>query len=297
MHSGLNSTSSPADAVLAVSAAAVEALRAGLADNATIDCGASLISAELYLGIYAGSGLTATITGSAIGSLEPTAAQLRAFGAQIETTDGGLPAHVRGTLKPQTRAFLLVSPSHATHAALVLAARSADISIVVRGDKSYDDTVERYLAYLDVHPDASLDLPNDFGSAAAQIVDAVLAPGGSVRVDGVSFNHLRTGLLDVLEAMGAPVTVENERELCGQPIADLIAHAAPLRGLTIAGDLLERSRAELPLIARLARAATGETRILGRRLPEPDTPHERLPNGIAFPGRDADTPNVSEERA
>ncbi|MDQ2992027.1 MAG: hypothetical protein M3R30_04305 [Candidatus Eremiobacteraeota bacterium] len=262
-----------------------------------IDCGDAAEVVELVLGLCAGSETSATLTGTTRETFEPTAAQLRAFGASVETTNGGLPIVVRGTREPQTRTFLLVNPSRRTSAALTLAARAAGIAVTVRGDKSYDDGAERLLSYLDATGARTIAIPRDFHEAATLLVDATTTPGESVRFESVGVNPLRTGLLDVLAAMGAPVTRENERSVCGSPVADLTARIAPLRGTTIAGDLLARSRPELDLIAHLAARALGETRILGRDLPDPAGTFERLPNGIAFPGLAADTVKVSETNA
>jgi len=276
----------------------------GIADGSSfhsaalpIDCGGSTEVAELLMGLIAGHEIEATLVGDGGPSLEPTAAQLRAFGAVVETGNGTLPVAIRGTARAQTRSFLLVAPSSATRSALLLAARGAGVPIAVGGDKAFDDVTERLFAYLAATRATSIAIPGDFGEAARRIVDAVLTPGASARLERVNVNPYRAGLLDVLTAMGAPVARANEREVCGLPVADLVAAYAPLRGITIAGDLLARSRPELALLARLAAGATGETRILGRDLPDPGVPYERLPNGIAFRGLDADTPRVSETTA
>lgn len=262
-----------------------------------IDCADSSEVAELLMGLIAGLAIEATLVGEYGASLEPTAAQLRAFGALVETTNGTLPVAIRGTATPQTRSFLLVAPSSATYSALLLAARASRTTITVGGEKAFDDVTERLLAYLDATGSSIVTIPGDFSEAARHIVDTALTPGATTRVESANVNSNRTGFLDVLAAMGAPIARENERDLAGQPVADLIANAAPLRGITIAGELLARSRPELALVARLAAAASGETRILGRSLPDPAVPFERLPNGLAFPGLGADTLRVTETTA
>ena len=262
-----------------------------------IDCGDSREVAELLMGLIAGHDIEATLVGGYGASLEPAAAQLRAFGALVETTDGTLPVAIRGATSPQTRSFLLVAPSPATRSALLLAARGSGTTITVGGDKAFDDVTERLFAYLDATGASVVIVPGDFSEAARRIANTVLTPGASTRLEAVNVNPDRAGLLDVLAAMGAPVVRANERDLSGQPVADLVARHAPLRGITIAGDLLARSRPELELLARLAAAATGESRILGRNLPDPGVPFERLPNGLAFPGLGADTVRVSKTTA
>lgn len=266
--------------------------------SATIDCGDSADAAELLLGLCAGAGISATLTGSFASSLEPTAAQLRAFGARIETANGSVPATVHGTRDPQTRALLLVAPTRATRSALIFAARAAGVAITLGGDRGFDASAERLIDYIDGAGTREVTIPGDFAAAAPALVEAVIQPDGYVRIDGVGVDPDRTGFLDVLAAMGARVERENQRDLCGQPVADLIArHPGGLHGATVAGDVLARTRPELDLIARLATHAGGPTRLLGRDLPDPPPPFERLPNGIGFPGLLADTLKVSETTA
>ena len=84
-------------------------------------------------------------------------------------------------------------------------------------------------------------------------------------IEGVGINPTRTGLLDVLRAMGADrIAVENERQQGGEPVADLVVRgprpAARLRGTTVQGDTVVRMIDEFPILAVAATQAAGADR-------------------------------------
>jgi len=104
-------------------------------------------------------------------------------------------------------------------------------------------------------------IPGDISSAAFFLVAASIVPGAWLRIQGVGTNSTRTGILDVLADMGGSVVVENERSSGGEPLADLVIQAAPLRGVDIAGALIPRLIDELPVIAVAATQAQGVTTV------------------------------------
>ncbi len=89
-------------------------------------------------------------------------------------------------------------------------------------------------------------------------------PGAEVTVEGVGLNPTRTGLIDVLRAMGAQIATEREGEQGGEPVADLAVRrkdqrAASLRGTTVQGEVVVRMIDEFPILAVAATQAEGET--------------------------------------
>ena len=102
-------------------------------------------------------------------------------------------------------------------------------------------------------------VPADISGAAFWLVAAACHPNASVRVKGVGVNPSRTGVLDVLDQMGAGVRVENVREEAGEPSADLVVESGSLRGVRIAGDVIPRVIDELPALALAACFAEGTT--------------------------------------
>src|SRR4029077_11089568 len=97
------------------------------------------------------------------------------------------------------------------------------------------------------------------------IVAATVAPGSSLRIEGVGVNPSRTGLLDALQAMGADIRLENIRDQAGEPIADINVESTSLRGASIGPDVALRAIDEIPVLAVAAAFAQGETRITGVR--------------------------------
>ena len=118
-----------------------------------------------------------------------------------------------------------------------------------------------------------LEIPGDFSSAAALLVAAVTVPGSDVTVHGVGLSPRRTGLLDVLERMGARVAVYNRRPIGGEPAGDVQLRASELVGATVTAAEVPSLVDELPLLALAACHARGETVVTGAaelRLKESD---------------------------
>jgi 3-phosphoshikimate 1-carboxyvinyltransferase len=122
---------------------------------------------------------------------------------------------------------------------------------------------------------SELMIPGDFSSAAFPLVAAAVVPGSDVRLTGVGVNPTRTGLYDLLVAMGTEITTIDHRpptidngprtsvhrssSIVGEPIADLTIHNAPLRATEACGDLIVRAIDEFPIFAVAATQAEGTT--------------------------------------
>jgi 3-phosphoshikimate 1-carboxyvinyltransferase len=106
-----------------------------------------------------------------------------------------------------------------------------------------------------------LAVPADFSSAAFFIVAALLVPGSEVVLEAVGTNPTRTGLLRVLERMGADVEVEVVGQRGGEPVGAVRVRASELRGTEVGGDEVPLAIDELPLVALAACFAEGETTI------------------------------------
>src|SRR5262249_3930203 len=104
-----------------------------------------------------------------------------------------------------------------------------------------------------------VDVPGDFSSAAFWLVLGVLHPSAEIRVKNVGLNPTRTGLLTIMQRMGARVDIEDERDVAGEPVADLVAASSQLRGTTVGGDLVPLAIDEISLVALLGLFASGET--------------------------------------
>ena len=161
---------------------------------------------------------------------------------------------------------------------LILAALAADGITTLREPGPSRDHTERMLSAmgadiraegLDVsveplkRPLAALNLrlPGDISSAAFLLVAAALVPGSSVRIRDVGLNPTRTGILEVLQEMGANITVENRSEVSGEPVGDLCLRAAPLKAVRVSGDTVVRMIDEFPVFAVAACFAEGVTEV------------------------------------
>lgn len=286
--------------------------------DAPLDCMNSGSTARMMLGACAGAGLRARFDGDASlrgRPMEPVAAQLRAFGARITTTDGTLPATLDGRTEPQTRRFILISPSAQVKTALLFAGVFSGTPLTTLADKGSRDHTERLLCYFgsDIVFDRStvelrsmpcefkdVAIAGDFSAAAFFIVAATVAQGSSVEIRDVGVNPSRTGLLDALLQMGARIELRNQRERCGEPVADIHVSSSSLNAISVGADLALRSIDEMLVLAVAAAFARGETRITGiaelrnkesdrvaailRLMEAAGVPVELLPNGIAIRG-------------
>ncbi|PSB29845.1 3-phosphoshikimate 1-carboxyvinyltransferase [Chlorogloea sp. CCALA 695] len=104
-------------------------------------------------------------------------------------------------------------------------------------------------------------VPGDISSAAFWLVAGSIVPGSEIVIENVGVNPTRTGVLDALEMMGADITLENQRVVAGEPVADIRVRASSLHGCTISGDLIPRLIDEIPVLAVAAIFASGTTTI------------------------------------
>ncbi len=250
---------------------------------APIDCGNAGTLLRLLAGILAGQGGEFTLSGDDSLSARPMeriAIPLREMGARIETTDGGAPVVIEGgALKPISYELPVASAQVKSCVLLAgLYAESGPTVVVERGAQTRDHT-ERMLSAMGVRVQSSprrasiwpverlqplsLELPGDFSSAAPLLVAATLLAGSELRVHGVNLNPTRTGFLDVLERMGARITVFNRRMLAGEPAGDLDVRSAELVATHIGPDEVPLLVDELPLFALAAGMARGESVVRG----------------------------------
>ena len=266
-----------ADSTLRIMGVGRRGLRAPGGD---LDCGNSGTTTRLMAGVIAGHPQRATFVGDASLSRRPMrriARPLTQMGAVFSFSgDDGLPMTVQGG---DLRAIDWVSPTASAQvkSAILLAALVAGVSARVQEPSRSRDHTERMLAALGapiivtddavlLDPVASLvplefDVPGDPSSALFLIASAVLR-GLPLEIRNVGVNDTRIGAFAVLERMGVTLTLVNEHELGGEPVADVhVAPSAGIRGVTIGGDEIPALIDELPILACLAACAEGETRI------------------------------------
>lgn len=102
-------------------------------------------------------------------------------------------------------------------------------------------------------------VPGDISSAAFWLVAGAIVPGSDLTILNVGVNPTRTGILEALTAMSADITLENPRDVAGEPVADLRVRHSALKACTISGDLIPRLIDEIPILAVAAACAEGTT--------------------------------------
>ena len=244
-----------------------------------LDCGNSGTTTRLLLGLLAGQRFAATLTGDGSLRRRPmrrVTGPLERMGARITEHSGdALPLTIRGGKLLPLRHALPVSSAQ-IKSALLLAGLAGGVEVELREPhgRSRDHTermlrafgyaVEERDGWIRFEPTGriepfELEVPGDPSSAAFLVGAAVLAEGGTVRIPGVGVNPTRTGLLRVLERMGATVEVEGVADRFGEPVADLVARPAPLRATEVGPGEIPGLIDEIPLLAVLAARASGTT--------------------------------------
>lgn len=251
------------------------------APRGAIDAGNSGTTARLLAGILSAQDFASEVTGDASLRSRPMSRitlPLRRMGARFSGKGDFLPLGIEGA----DLAGITYAPPQASaqvKSAVLLAGLYAEGETRVVERVPTRDHTERMLRHFGVGVGvrgnevsvsraapfraADVEVPSDISSAAFFMVAAAINPGSEVLVRNVGVNPLRAGVLDVLREMGADISAENRREVCGEPVADLVARYAPLRGTRVDGDLVSRAIDELPAVAVAACFAEGETVITG----------------------------------
>ncbi len=106
-----------------------------------------------------------------------------------------------------------------------------------------------------------VEVPADISSAAFWLVAGAIHPDARLTVTNVGMNPSRTGVLEVLQEMGAKLSIEEKGEKGGEPVADITVSSSELRGVKIGGDLIPRVIDEIPVLAVAAAVARGTTTV------------------------------------
>ena len=109
----------------------------------------------------------------------------------------------------------------------------------------------------------SIEVPADLSSAAFFLVGAAITPNSDILLKHVGINPTRTGILKILELMGADFQILNQREVSGEPVGDIRIRYSKLRGIEIPSDLVPLAIDEFPVIFIAAACAEGSTKLSG----------------------------------
>ena len=246
--------------------------------NAPINIGNSGTTIRLMMGILAGQNLSATLFGDDSLNKRPMGRvidPLRMMGAKLvgNYTTEFPPITIDGTPGLRPIHYHMPVASAQVKSALIFAALQAygtsEITELAPTRNHTEQMIEQFGGEISVDgltitvegPQSftgqNVVVPGDISSAAFFLVAAAITPNSSITLQNVGVNQTRTGILDVLKAMGATVVFSNYDKK--SEAADLTITSANLTSTTIEGDLIPRLIDELPVIALLATQATGTT--------------------------------------
>ncbi|CAN5683836.1 3-phosphoshikimate 1-carboxyvinyltransferase [soil metagenome] len=261
-----------------------------------LELGNSGTSARLLAGILASHPFTSFLTGDASLRRRPmqrVIEPLSRMGARFESRDGGrLPLAVIGTDEMVPIDYRLPVASAQVKSAILLAGLNTAGETTVIEPHATRDHTERLLRHFGAEVRVALvgvgtgagesgggtritvtgwpelrprdiAVPGDPSSAAFAVVAAAIRPGSDVTVANVGINPLRAGLYRTLRDMGADITFENEREVGGEPVADLHVKGGALKGVEVPAERAPSMIDEYPILAVAAACAEGATRMAG----------------------------------
>lgn len=254
-----------------------------------LDCGNSATTLRLLAGALAGANVGCVLDGSQGLRMRPMARiiePLREMGAPLMAAPGGVaPLQLEARAPGKSlRAIAIDLPiaSAQVKSALLLAGLGAEGTMDLREPFPSRDHTERLLASMGVKissgPQAArvrltapdqplrplrLRLPGDFSSAAFLIAAALIVPGSDLILREVGLNPTRTGLLDVLQRMGAQVEILARSEEHGEAKGDLRIRHSMLGGVNVDGSMVVRMIDEFPIFAVAGALARGCTKVSG----------------------------------
>jgi 3-phosphoshikimate 1-carboxyvinyltransferase len=284
----------PADGRVLVHGVGLTGLRA---PAAALDLGNAGTAMRLMMGLLAGQSFDSTLVGDSSlmrRPMERVAQPLRAMGARIDTQAGRPPVSIHGSGALRPIDYTLPMASAQVKSALLLAAQYAQGTTSVLEPVATRDHTERMLrqfgARIERHGcrislaggqrlrGGAVHVPGDFSSAAFFIVAGCLAAPQGLTIRNVGCNPTRTGLLQMLELMGADIRVQPQSqpqtssaqgaaepadEQLTEPVADIHVRSSPLRGIRVPEPLVALAIDEFPVFFIAAAAAEGQTVVTG----------------------------------
>ncbi len=246
------------------------------APSSEIYLGNSGTGMRLLTGLFSGLPFTTTLSGDHSLSGRPMRRvidPLTQMGAVIESNDGRAPLIIKPSKLHGINYHSPVASAQVKSALLLAGLNAEGVTSVSEDHKSRDHTERMLEAFggnitvdgLKVSVSASklqaqkFAVPSDISSAAFFLVAAAIVPGSELTLPAVGVNPTRTGIIDVLRAMGADISISNERLEGKEPVADITVRHSELRGITIEGDIIPRLIDEIPIIAVLTAQARGTT--------------------------------------
>lgn len=245
--------------------------------------GNSGTSMRLLAGLLAAQDFDVELSGDASLSKRPmerVAIPLRQMGAHIEGTDAGRPPlKISGGQKLKAIEYAMPVASAQVKSCLLLAGLYAEGETLVTEPAPTRDHTERMLKGLGYQLESEgatirlqgggkllakpIDIPADISSATFFIVAASITAGSAITLKHVGINPTRIGVINILRLMGGDITLTNETEVGGEPVADILVRSSILQGIDIPEDQVPLAIDEFPAIFIAAACAQGRTVLSG----------------------------------
>lgn len=245
--------------------------------------GNSGTSMRLLSGLMAGQNFDVTLTGDASLNTRPmrrVADPLTEMGARIDTGQGGRPPlKIHGASRLKAISYQMPMASAQVKSCVLLAGMYAQGRTCVSEPAPTRDHTERMLAGFGYRVErdgarACIDgggrllasdivIPADISSAAFFMVGAAITPGARIRLRDVGVNPTRVGVINILREMGADIELSNQREICGEPVADVSVSGGRLRGIHFPEAQVPLAIDEFPALFVAAACAEGESLLTG----------------------------------
>lgn len=248
-----------------------------------LDLGNSGTSIRLLSGLLAGQSFSSELTGDESLCRRPMGRvidPLTLMGAEIQGVDGGKPPlSISGGRQLTGIHYDLPMASAQVKSCVLLAGLYASGTTSLTEPAPTRDHTERMLRGFGYEVNCGkgvislrgggtlratdIDVPADISSAAFFLVAASIAPGSDLLLTHVGINPTRIGVLNILQLMGADITLKNRREVGGEPVADIHVRHAPLKGIEIPRDQVPLAIDEFPALFIAAACASGRTVLRG----------------------------------
>ncbi len=247
-----------------------------------LDLGNSGTGTRLMLGLVSGLGINANFIGDSSLSERPMSRvidPLTEMGALIESNNGKLPINVIKSNIINSYSYKLPIASAQVKSCLLLAAIASKININLIEPKITRNHTERMIEYFggvidygdaskvgnielrnhELQPKSNYQIVGDFSSASFIIVASLISNDSEVLIKNVGLNETRSGLLKVLQMMGAEIQITQSREVCNEKVGDILVKSSNLEGIEVPDSIIPNIIDEIPILSIAAIFAKGKT--------------------------------------
>lgn len=246
-----------------------------------LDCGNSGTTMRLLTGLLSAQSFFSVLTGDHSLNHRPmrrVIEPMQLMGAELQGRQGGNypPLAIKGGKLKGINYLSPVASAQVKTAILLAALDANEVTKIWEPERSRDHSENMLAAMgasiqvdglrIELQPGRELSaqefqVPGDISAAAFFLVAATIVPGSELKICDIGVNPTRTGIIEVLQQMGANIKLENQRIIGGESIADIIVRASQLKSIKVEGEIIPRLIDEIPVLAVAMAAAEGESEV------------------------------------